>query len=76
MVLASIYYSRFTIYPSTVDNKYHIPKKKKPETKQEIIQAQIEELIKQRDKLTNLAEKQKINAEITRLFAQYERLKL
>ena len=59
-----------------MDNKYHIPKKKKPETKQEIIQDQIEELIKRRDKLTNLAEKQKINAEITSLFAQYERLKL
>jgi len=59
-----------------MDNKYHIPKKKKPETKQEIIQEQIEELIKRRDKLTNLAEKQKINAEITTLFAQYERLKL
>ena len=59
-----------------MDNKYHIPKKKKPETKQEIIQEQIEELIKRRDKLTNLAEKQKINAEITRLFDKYERLKL
>jgi len=59
-----------------MDNKYHIPKKKKPETKQEIIQEQIEGLIKRRDKLTNLAEKQKINAEITSLFAQYERLKL
>jgi hypothetical protein len=59
-----------------MDNKYHIPKKKKPETKQEILQEQIEELCKRRDKLTNLAEKQKLNAEITRLFAQYERLKL
>jgi hypothetical protein len=59
-----------------MDNKYYIPKKKKPETKQEIIQEQIEELIKRRDKLTSLAEKQKINAEITSLFAQYERLKL
>lgn len=57
-------------------DKYHIPKKKKPETKQEIIQAEIEELIKRRDKISNLAEKQKINAEITRLFAQYERLKI
>jgi len=59
-----------------MDNKYNIPKKKKPETKQEIIAEQIEELVKRRDKLTNLAEKQKINAEITSLFAQYERLKL
>ncbi|PYT01646.1 MAG: hypothetical protein DMF63_02020 [Acidobacteria bacterium] len=59
-----------------MDNKYNIPKKKKPETKQEIIQEQIEELIKRRDKLTNLAEKEKINKEIMTLFAQYERLKL
>jgi len=59
-----------------MDNKYNIPKKKKPETKQEIIAEQIEELVKRRDKLTNLAEKQKINAQITTLFAQYERLKL
>ena len=59
-----------------MDNKYNIPKKKKPETKQEVIAEQIEELVKRRDKLTNLAEKQKINAEITTLFAQYERLKL
>ena len=59
-----------------MDDKYRIPKKKKPETKQEIIQEQIEELIKRRDKTTNLAEKKTINAEITKLFAQYERLKL
>ena len=59
-----------------MDNKYNIPKKKKPETKQEFIQLEIEELIKRRDKTSNLGEKQKINAEITRLFAQYERLKI
>jgi hypothetical protein len=59
-----------------MDNKYNIPKKKKPETKQEIIQEQIEELIKRRDRAGNLSEKQSINAEITKLFAQYERLKL
>jgi hypothetical protein len=58
-----------------MDDKYQI-NKKKPETKQEIIQAQIEDLIKRRDKETNPAAKQTINAEITRLFAQYERLKL
>lgn len=50
--------------------------KKKSETKQEIIQQQIEELIKRRDKESNLSGKQVINAEITKLFAQYERLKL
>jgi hypothetical protein len=59
-----------------MDNKYNIPKKRKPVTKQEVIQEQIEELVKRRDHTTNLAEKQKINAEITKLFAQYERLKL
>ena len=59
-----------------MDDKYRIPKKKKPETKQEIVQEQIEELIKRRDKLTNLGEKQKINAEITKLFAEWQRLKI
>jgi len=59
-----------------MDNKYNIPKKKKPETRQEIIEAEIQELIKRRDKTSNLAEKEKINAEITKLFAQYQRLKL
>ena len=58
-----------------MDDKYQI-NKKKPETKQEIIEAQIQELIKQRDKETNLKVKQNIQAEIMKLFAQYERLKL
>lgn len=59
-----------------MDNKYNIPKTKKPETRTEILAAEIEELIKKRDKLTDLAEKQKLNAEITKLFAQYERSKI
>ncbi len=59
-----------------MDDKYQISKSKKPETKQEIIQAQIEELVKRRNKETNPSVKQSINAEITKLFAQYERLKL
>jgi hypothetical protein len=60
-----------------MDDKYNVPKRpKKPETKQEIIQHQIEELVKRRDRTSNLAEKQSINAEITTLFAQYQRLKL
>ena len=59
-----------------MDNKYQISKSKEPKTKQEIIQFQIEELIKRRDKETNLTAKQTINAEITKLFAQYQRLKL
>ena len=59
-----------------MDDKYNVTKKKKPETKQEIIAEQIEELVKRRDKISNLAEKEKINAEITKLFAQYQRLKI
>ena len=59
-----------------MDNKYQISKSKKPETKSEVLQEQIEELVKRRDKETNLAAKQAINAEITKLFAQWERLKL
>ncbi len=59
-----------------MDNKYQISKSRKPETKQELLQHQIEELIKRRDKESNPAAKQAMNAEITKLFAQYERLKL
>ena len=59
-----------------MDNKYQIPKSKKPETKVEFLAQQIEELVKCRDQEKNLAAKQRINAEITKLFAQYERLKL
>jgi len=59
-----------------MDDKYQISKSRKPETKQEIIQHQIEELVKKRDKETNPSAKQALNAEITKLFAQYERLKL
>jgi hypothetical protein len=59
-----------------MDDKYNISKPKKPETKAEFLAAEIEELVKRRDKLTSPVEKQKLNAEITKLFAQYERLKL
>lgn len=59
-----------------MDDKYQITKPKKPETKQEILQAQIEELVKRRDKETNPVAEQKLNAEITKLFAQYQRLNL
>ncbi len=59
-----------------MDDKYNISKSKKPETKIEILAAKIEELVKQRDRSTDLSTKQTINAEITKLFAQYERLKL
>jgi len=59
-----------------MDDKYQISKSKKPETKVEILAEKIEELVKQRDRESSLAAKQSINAEITKLFAQYERLKL
>ena len=59
-----------------MDDKYNISKPKKPETKAEILQHEIEELVKRRDRETSLGAKQKLNAEITKLFAQYERLKL
>jgi len=59
-----------------VDNKYNVPKPKKPVTKSEILQQQIEELVKRRDAETNAGSRQKINAEITTLFSRFERLKL
>ena len=59
-----------------MESKYNVPKKRKPETKQEEIAAQIEELVKQRDRLTNPAEKEKLQKQIMTLYAQYERLKL
>ena len=59
-----------------MDDKYNVRKPRKPETKQEEIQQKIEELVARRDKITNPAEKQKIQSEIMTLFAQYERLKL
>ena len=59
-----------------MDDKYNISKRKKPETKLEILQEKIEDLVKLRDKESNPAAKQKLNAEITTLFAQYERAKL
>lgn len=59
-----------------MDDKYNVRKSRVPETKQEAIQHQIEELVKRRDSITNAAEKQAIQTEIMKLFAQYERLKL
>ncbi len=59
-----------------MDNKYQISKSRKPETKSEVLQEQIEELVKHRDREADLAAKKVINAEITKLFAQWERLKL
>ena len=59
-----------------MNNKYQIVKPQKPETKIEIIQQKIEDLVKLRDKEKDLAAKRKLNAEIMTLYAQYERLKL
>ena len=58
-----------------VGDKYHIPKSKKPETKAEILQAKIEELVKRRDAERDPAAKQALHAQILRLFAQYEGLR-
>ncbi len=59
-----------------MDDKYQISKPQKPQNKTEALHLQIEDLVKLRDKSNNLAEKQKLNAEITKLFAQYERSKI
>jgi len=58
-----------------MDDKFQISKSK-PTTKIEILQQKIEDLVKLRDKENDPAAKQKLNAEITTLFAQYQRLKL
>jgi hypothetical protein len=58
------------------DDKYNVSKPKKPETKQDHLDAQIRELVRQRDTTTNASEKQRLNKEITRLFAEYQRLKI
>ena len=60
-----------------MDDKYNLRKSREPETKQDRIQHEIEELVKRRDAAgTPPAERQKLNAEITRLFAEWQRLKL
>lgn len=59
-----------------MDNKYNVSKVGKPETKQEHVAAEIEKLVKQRDKTPNGPEKERLQKEIMSLFAQYERLKL
>ena len=59
-----------------MDDKYNVRKPGKPADRQEEIQREIEELVKRRDKLTNLAEREKLQAEIVTLLAQYQRSKL
>ncbi len=59
-----------------MDDRYQIGRKKKPETKAEILQEKIEELVKQRDREKDPAAKKILQAQIMRLFAQYEGLRL
>lgn len=59
-----------------MDDKYQINKSQKPQNRTEELQLQIEELVKVRDRSNSLAEKQKLNAEITKLLAQYQRSKI
>ena len=59
-----------------MDDKYNVSKPKKAETKTEMLEEQIHELVKRRDASKDPSEKQKLNAEITKLFAQYERSKI
>ena len=59
-----------------MDDTYQINKPQKPQNRTEELQLQIEDLVKLRDRSNSLAEKQKLNAEITKLFAQYERSKI
>ncbi|MEQ1644726.1 MAG: hypothetical protein ABL959_14855 [Pyrinomonadaceae bacterium] len=58
-----------------MDDKFQVSKAK-PVTKIEILERKIEDLVKLRDQEKDLTAKQKLNAEITTLFAQYQRLKL
>jgi len=59
------------------DDIYNIPKQPRiPLSKQDALAAEIEELVRRRDASSNAAEKQRLNAEITKLFAQYQRLKI
>ena len=59
-----------------MDDKYNVRKPQKPATRQEEIQQKIEALVARRDRISNPAEKQKLQSEIITLLAQYQRLKL
>ena len=58
-----------------IDDKYNLEKKKKPETKAEVLQEKIEQLVKQRDAEKDPAAKKALHAQIMRLFAQFEGLR-
>lgn len=56
---------------------YNVPKPpKKPATRQDELDAEIRELVRRRDASTSAAEKDKLNKQITSLFAEYQRLKI
>jgi hypothetical protein len=58
------------------DDKYHVPTPKKSANRQDQLDAEIRELVRQRDATSNATEKQRLNAQITKLFAEYQRLKI
>ena len=53
-----------------------IPYGDRPETKAELLQAKIEELVKKRDAEKDPKAKAELHAQVVRLFAQYEGLRL
>ena len=56
---------------------YNIPKTPRlPASKQDELDAEIRELVRKRDATSDSTEKERLNKEITRLFAQYQRLKI
>ncbi|MEP7212543.1 MAG: hypothetical protein ABI791_05690 [Acidobacteriota bacterium] len=59
-----------------MDDKYNVGKPAKPQNRLEELQLEIEQLVKKRDAEKDPAAKQKLHAEVMRLFAQYERAKL
>jgi hypothetical protein len=58
-----------------IDDKYNIGKEKKPETKAELLEAKIQELVKKRDAEKDPKAKAELHAQVLRLFAQYEGLR-
>ena len=59
-----------------IDDKYNLEKKKKPETKAEVLEQKIQELVKKRDAEKDPNAKAELHAQVLRLFAQYEGLRL
>ena len=59
-----------------MENKYQIPRSTKPETKAEILEQQIQDLVAKRDKETDPGTKQELHRQIIKLYAQWERARL